>query len=87
VLEAAGPACRVLLAPDPTLYAADAVPNVELAATDPCLITFTSGTAGPPSAVLHGQRYLLGQRLQAERWFAARPGELAWCTAAAGWSK
>ncbi|HEY5180478.1 MAG TPA: AMP-binding protein [Dermatophilaceae bacterium] len=87
VLEAAGPACPVLLAPDPTLYAADAVPSVELAATDPCLVTFTSGTAGPPSAVLHGQRYLLGQRLQAEHWFAARPGELAWCTAAAGWSK
>ena len=54
---------------------------------DPCLITFTSGTAGEPKAVLHGQRYLAGQRLQAEHWLDARPGELVWCTAASGWSK
>jgi acyl-coenzyme A synthetase/AMP-(fatty) acid ligase len=54
---------------------------------DPCLITFTSGTAGEPKAVLHGQRYLDGQRLQAEHWLSARPGDLVWCTAASGWSK
>ena len=28
-----------------------------------------------------------GQRLQAEHWLDARPGELVWCTAASGWSK
>ena len=54
---------------------------------DPCLITFTSGTSGEPKAVLHGQRYLTGQRLQAEHWLAPQPGQLVWCTAAAGWSK
>jgi acyl-coenzyme A synthetase/AMP-(fatty) acid ligase len=59
----------------------------ELAPEDPCLITFTSGTAGEPKAVLHAQRYLSGQRLQAERWLGAGPGELVWCTAASGWSK
>ena len=37
--------------------------------------------------MLHGQRYLAGQRLQAEHWLDARPGELVWCTAASGWSK
>ena len=47
----------------------------ELAPSDPCLITFTSGTAGEPKAVVHGQRYLLGQRLQAEHWLA--PGAAA----------
>lgn len=67
---------------------AAAVPEpVALEASDPCLITFTSGTAGEPKAVLHGQRYLEGQRLQAEHWLAARPGDLVWCTAASGWSK
>jgi acyl-coenzyme A synthetase/AMP-(fatty) acid ligase len=59
----------------------------ELAAGDPCLITFTSGTAGEPKAVVHGQRYLLGQQLQAEHWLAPERGDLVWCTAAAGWSK
>ena len=36
---------------------------------------------------MHGQRYLPGQRLQAEHWLGGRPGELVWCTAASGWSK
>jgi acyl-coenzyme A synthetase/AMP-(fatty) acid ligase len=62
-------------------------PHAELAPEGPCLITFTSGTAGEPKAVLHGQRYLTGQRLQAEHWLAPERGDLVWCTAAAGWSK
>jgi acyl-coenzyme A synthetase/AMP-(fatty) acid ligase len=65
----------------------DPPPPADLDAEDPCLITFTSGTAGEPKAVVHAQRYLGGQRLQAEHWLDARPGELVWCTAASGWSK
>jgi acetyl-CoA synthetase len=60
---------------------------VELAPDDPCLITFTSGSTGEPKAVLHAQRYLVGQRLQAASWLGAQPGDLVWCTAASGWSK
>jgi acyl-coenzyme A synthetase/AMP-(fatty) acid ligase len=86
-LSAAGPSCEVLVVPDPSLWAVQPAPAVELAPEDPCLITFTSGTAGEPKGALHGQRYLPGQRLQARHWLDARPGELVWCTAASGWSK
>jgi len=86
-MSADADAIAVLLVPDEALFAAEPASAVELAGTDPCLITFTSGTSGEPKAVLHGQRYLNGQRLQAERWLGARPGELVWCTAASGWSK
>jgi acetyl-CoA synthetase len=86
-LEAAGPGCRVLLIPDESLFANRAAECVELAPTDPCLITFTSGTTGEPKGIVHGQRYLPGQRLQAQHWLGARDGDLVWCTAASGWSK
>ncbi|HEV7528537.1 MAG TPA: AMP-binding protein [Solirubrobacteraceae bacterium] len=86
-LEAAGPQCRVVLVPDERLYDAEPAPLAELAGEDPCLITFTSGTSGEPKAVVHAQRYLDGQRLQAEHWLGPRAGELVWCTAASGWSK
>jgi acyl-coenzyme A synthetase/AMP-(fatty) acid ligase len=58
-----------------------------LAESDPALIAFTSGTAGEPKAVVHAQRYLYGQRVQAEHWLGAEAGDLVWCTAASGWSK
>jgi acyl-coenzyme A synthetase/AMP-(fatty) acid ligase len=77
----------------PTVWAPETQPGdtpppaADLHPDDPCLITFTSGTAGEPKAVVHAQCYLTGQRLQAEHWLDARPGELVWCTAASGWSK
>lgn len=85
------PAGRARSVPEPAvdhpLYAADPVPAVDLDPTDGCLITFTSGTSGRAKPVLHGQRYLTGQAIQAEHWLGAGPGELVWCTAASGWSK
>jgi acyl-coenzyme A synthetase/AMP-(fatty) acid ligase len=86
-LEAAAPDCPVVLVPDEQLYAHEPAPIVELTPDEPCLITFTSGTSGEPKAVVHGQRYLDGQRLQAEHWLGLRAGELVWCTASSGWSK
>jgi acetyl-CoA synthetase len=86
-LAGAQPDCPVLSCDDPALYVGPPAPATELAPTDPCLIVFTSGTSGEPKAVVHAQRYLSGQQLQARNWLAAEPGELVWCTAASGWSK
>jgi acetyl-CoA synthetase len=86
-LSAASPDCEVLSIPDASIYDEEPAAAVELEPTDPCLITFTSGTTGEPKGVVHGQRYLPGQHLQAEHWLDARNGDLVWCTAASGWSK
>jgi acyl-coenzyme A synthetase/AMP-(fatty) acid ligase len=87
VLAAAGWDGDTLWVPFGDLADAPAPPPADLGPEDPCLITFTSGTAGEPKAVLHGQRYLAGQMLQARHWLDARAGDLVWCTAASGWSK
>jgi acetyl-CoA synthetase len=63
------------------------VERADLGRDDPALIVFTSGTTGEPRAALHAQRYLLGNRVQAEHWLGARDGDLVWCTTATGWSK
>jgi acyl-coenzyme A synthetase/AMP-(fatty) acid ligase len=77
----------VVAIPDGSLFEGDPAPAAELGPEDPALITFTSGTAGEPKAIRHGQRYLGGQAVQAEHWFGAQAGDLCWCTAASGWSK
>jgi len=86
-VEEAGFTGEVLVVPDERLFASAASPAADLHPRDPALIVFTSGTAGTPKPVRHGQGYLTGQSVQAEHWFGARAGELAWCTAASGWSK
>jgi len=86
-VRAAGFDGPVLLVPDDRLYMAASAPSADVAPDDPALVIFTSGTTGEPKAIRHGVRYLTGQRLQAEHWLGARPGDLCWCTAASGWSK
>jgi acyl-coenzyme A synthetase/AMP-(fatty) acid ligase len=85
-LDGASQAPTVLTIPDERLYRAAPAPAVDLGGDDPALIVFTSGTSGEPKPIRHGARNLPGQMLQAEHWYDARPGELAWCTAASGWS-
>jgi acyl-coenzyme A synthetase/AMP-(fatty) acid ligase len=85
-VEEAGFGGVLLTVPNPALYESSPVPAVDLAPDEPALVVFTSGTSGEPKAIRHGARNLPGQRLQAEHWYDARPGELAWCTAASGWS-
>ena len=86
-IAASGYDGELIEVPDERLYEAEPAPAAELTPDDPAMIVFTSGTAGEPKAIRHGQRYLPGQAVQAEHWFGARAGELCWCTAASGWSK
>ncbi|HYM58893.1 MAG TPA: AMP-binding protein, partial [Solirubrobacteraceae bacterium] len=86
LVAAAGFEGPVLSVPDEALFEGEPAPALELAPGDPALIVFTSGTAGEPKPVRHGHGYLSGQRVQAEHWYGARPGDLCWCTAASGWS-
>jgi acyl-coenzyme A synthetase/AMP-(fatty) acid ligase len=87
VVREAGFTGPLLVTPDPALLDTAPAPAEELEPGDPALIVFTSGTAGEPKPIRHGQRYLSGQLTQAEHWLDARPGDLVWCTAASGWSK
>jgi acetyl-CoA synthetase len=87
-LEQAGFAGPLLRVPDERLFEqASPAPATQLDPEAPALTVFTSGTAGEPKPVRHAQRYLAGQRTQAEHWFGAREGDLCWCTGATGWSK
>jgi acyl-coenzyme A synthetase/AMP-(fatty) acid ligase len=76
----------LLSVPDERLFEGDPAPTARFPDDHPALIVFTSGTAGEPKPVRHGHGYLSGQRVQAEHWYGARPGDLCWCTAASGWS-
>jgi acyl-coenzyme A synthetase/AMP-(fatty) acid ligase len=86
LVEATGFDGPVLAVPDERLPEHDPVAPAEVADGDPALIVFTSGTSGEPKPIRHGHGYLAGQRVQAEHWYGARPGDLCWCTAASGWS-
>jgi acyl-coenzyme A synthetase/AMP-(fatty) acid ligase len=86
LVEQAGYDGPLLVVPDESLFEAEAPPIAELDSEDPVLIVFTSGTSGEPKPIRHGARYLDGQRIQAEHWYGAQPGDLCWCTAASGWS-
>jgi len=86
-LEQAAAGRTVFCVPDPEFTVGPGTPAVDLEPDDPALVIFTSGTSSEPKGIVHGQRSIAGQRLQAKEWFAARPSTLAWCTAAPGWSK
>ena len=78
---------QVITVPDPNFCECQPAAAAELAPADPAVVIFTSGTTSEPKGIVHGQRWISGQHLQASEWFAAQPGTLAWCTAAPGWSK
>ncbi|SIT34939.1 Acetyl-CoA synthetase family protein [Paraburkholderia piptadeniae] len=58
-----------------------------IAADDPAIMYYTSGSTGMPKGVLHASRALYAWRVSAWYWHGLRPGDVMWCTADTGWSK
>lgn len=58
-----------------------------VAAEDPAIMYYTSGSTGNPKGVLHASRGLYSWWVSAAYWLDLSPGDVIWCTADTGWSK
>jgi acyl-coenzyme A synthetase/AMP-(fatty) acid ligase len=59
----------------------------DVAAEDPAIMYYTSGSTGNPKGVLHASRGLWSWWVSAAYWLDLEPGDVIWCTADTGWSK
>jgi acyl-coenzyme A synthetase/AMP-(fatty) acid ligase len=60
---------------------------VRLAADEPAIIYYTSGSSGKPKGVTHAARAIFAWRVSAWYWLTLTERDLMWCTADTGWSK
>jgi acetyl-CoA synthetase len=66
---------------------ADGFRPAKVAAEDPAIMYYTSGSTGQPKGVLHASRGLWAWFVSAAYWLDLEPGDTIWCTADTGWSK
>ncbi len=60
---------------------------VTVAADDPAILYYTSGSTGQPKGVLHASRGIYAWRGSAIYWLDLGREDVIWCTADVGWSK
>jgi acyl-coenzyme A synthetase/AMP-(fatty) acid ligase len=65
----------------------EAFDAVALAADEPAIMYYTSGSTGNPKGVTHAARAIWAWRVSAWYWLDLRPDDFMWCTADTGWSK
>jgi acetyl-CoA synthetase/medium-chain acyl-CoA synthetase len=79
--------CAAIDAQSTAPAVADPAAGCPTKASDPALVYYTSGTTGPPKAVLHTHAYTFAHRATSSVWHGVREGERLWTTSDTGWAK